>query len=177
MIVDTDDVRGRTRVDYGPGVLGRDFGAGVASPAVLSALRVEYESLTAYKKRVDGLLSKLDGSPASDRHLADGTLRAGSLGEGFAEAERLFTAYTNVHTRLQALSKGLAAQIEGLGIAIQTADRGFGDVDDETKRRMLAISRQAEADYVPERDPMAPAPPHGPASWGPGPSATQAEGF
>ncbi|MFE9564479.1 hypothetical protein ACFYM0_25625 [Streptomyces sp. NPDC006487] len=162
-------------VDYGPGVLGRDFGVGVASPAVLVALQVEYESLTDYKNRVDGLLSKLDGSPASDRQLADGTLPETSLGEGFAEAKRLFTAYSNVHGQLLALSKGLADQIEGLGIAIQTAGRGFGDVDEDTKRRMLAISKQADANYVPERDPLAPPPPHGAASPTAGSGTAQVE--
>ncbi|MCY0931317.1 hypothetical protein OTB20_35070 [Streptomyces sp. H27-H1] len=164
-------------VDYGPGVFGLDYGVGVASPAALGALQVEYESLTDYKKRVDGLLSKLDGSPASDKKLADGTLPENSLGEGFAEAQRLFTAYSNVHTQLLALSKGLADQIEGLGIAIQTAGRGFGDVDEDTKRRMLAISEQAKADYVPERDPLAPPPPHSSASQGTAPGATQGGGF
>lgn len=164
-------------VDYGPGVFGLDFGVGVASPAALGALQIEYESLTDYKKRVDGLLAKLDGSPASDKKLADGTLPENSLGEGFAEAKRLFTAYSNVHTQLLALSKGLAEQIEGLGIAIQTAGRGFGDVDDDTKRRMLAISKQAEAHYVPERDPLAPPPPHSSASQGGASAGTQGEGF
>ncbi|WP_327306488.1 hypothetical protein OG730_25925 [Streptomyces sp. NBC_01298] len=164
-------------VDYGPGVFGVDFGVGVASPAALGALQVEYESLTDYKKRVDGLLEKLDGSPASDKKLADGTLPENSLGEGFAEAKRLFTAYSTVHTQLLALSKGLADQIEGLGIAIQTAGRGFGNVDEDTKRRMLAISEQAKANYVPERDPLAPPPPHSSASQGATPGATQGGGF
>lgn len=153
-------------IDYGPGVFGRDFGVGGTSPMAVGALQVEYESMTAYKKRVDGLLSKLVESPASDKKLADGTLPSGSLGEGFDEAKRLFTAYTNVHTQLLGLSKGLADQIEGLGIAIRLADRDFGDVDEETKRRMVAISRQAKADYVPERDPMALQPPHSSSSQG-----------
>lgn len=163
-------------VDYGPGVFGVDFGVGVASPAALGALQIEYESLTDYKKRVDGLLAKLNESPASDKKLADGTLPSASLGEGFAEASRLFTAYTNVHTQLLALSKGLADQIEGLGIAIQTAGKGFGGVDEDTKRRMLAISKQADANYVPERDPLAPPPPHSSASQGAGPGLSQGEG-
>ncbi|MFE2287312.1 hypothetical protein ACFXDJ_24465 [Streptomyces sp. NPDC059443] len=164
-------------VNYGPGLLGVDYGVGVASPAAIGALQVEYESMTAYKKRVDGLLSKLNESPASDKKLADGTLPADSLGEGFDEAKRLFTAYTNVHTQLLTLSKGLADQIEALGIAIQTSGRGFGDVDDDTKRRMLAISKQADANYVPERDPLAAPPPHNSASQGSGPGATQVEGL
>ncbi|MCX5126045.1 hypothetical protein OG898_16960 [Streptomyces sp. NBC_00193] len=164
-------------VDYGPGVFGLDYGVGVASPAALGALQVEYESLTDYKKRVDGLLEKLVGSPASDKKLADGTIPENSLGEGFAEAKRLFTAYSNVHTQLLALSKGLADQIEGLGIAIQTAGRGFGGVDEDTKRRMLAISKQAKENYVPERDPLAAPPPHSSDSQGATPGATQGGGF
>lgn len=164
-------------VNYGPGLLGVDYGVGVASPATMQALQIEYESLTDYKKRVDGLLSKLDGSPASDKKLADGTLPESSLGEGFPEAKRLFTAYTNVHTQLLTLSKGLADQIEGLGIAIQTAGKGFGDVDEDTKRRMIAISEQAKANYVPERDPLAPPPPHSSASQGTKPASTYGESF
>ncbi|MCX4778710.1 hypothetical protein [Streptomyces sp. NBC_01264] len=162
-------------VDYGPGVFGVDFGVGVASPEVLGALQVEYESLTEYKKRVDGLLEKLNDSPASDKKLADGTLPETSLGEGFAEAKRLFTAYTNVHTQLLALSKGLADQIEGLSIAIGTSGRGFAGVDEDTQRRMLAISKQADANYVPERDPLAPPPPHSSASQGSSATGTQVD--
>nr|WSX51642.1 hypothetical protein OG409_23580 [Streptomyces sp. NBC_00974] len=164
-------------IDYGPGVFGVDYGVGVALPGAVGAMAVEYESMTAYKKRVDGLLSKLNESPASDKKLADGTLPTASVGEGFAEAKRLFTAYTNTHTQLLALSKGLADQIEALGIAIQTAGKGFGGVDEETQRRMLAISKQAEVHYVLERDPMAPPPPHSSASQGSGPVDTQVEGL
>ncbi|MBT2466475.1 hypothetical protein J7E97_01005 [Streptomyces sp. ISL-66] len=164
-------------IDYGPGVFGVDYGVGVALPGAVGALAVEYESMTAYKKRVDGLLAKLNESPASDKKLADGTLPTDSVGEGFAEAKRLYTAYTNVHTQLLALSKGLADQIEALGIAIQTAGKGFGDVDEDTKRRMLAISEQAKENYVPERDPLAPPPPHNSASQGGASAGTHGEGF
>ncbi|MGW1771524.1 hypothetical protein [Streptomyces sp. NPDC002104] len=163
-------------VDYGPGVFGVDFGVGVASPEALGALQVEYESMADCKKRVDGLLEKLEGSPASDKKLAHGTLPENSLGEGFAEAKRLFTAYSNVHTQLLALSKGLADQIEGLSIAIQTSKHGFEGVDEDTKRRMLAISKQADANYVPERDPLAPPPPHGSVAQGTGQGVSQGEG-
>ncbi|CAM5457027.1 hypothetical protein SAVIM338S_02896 [Streptomyces avidinii] len=164
-------------IDYGPGVFGVDYGVGVALPGAVGALAVEYESMTAYKKRVDGLLAKLNESPASDKKLADGTLPTDSVGEGFAEAKRLYTAYTNTHTQLLALSKGLADQIEALGIAIRTAGKGFEHVDDDTKRRMLAISKEADAQYVPERDPSAPPAPHSSASQGGAHSGDQVEGL
>ncbi|MFD0271777.1 hypothetical protein ACFVGY_35175 [Streptomyces sp. NPDC127106] len=128
--------------------------AAAAIRAQAKALEVDYETLTGYKKKVDELLTKLKGSEAYDKKLADGTLPEGTLGKGFAEADALFKTYDTVHTQLQNLSKGLAAQIEGLGIAILTSGKGFAGVDEETKRRMHSIVVQAKEDYVPERDPL-----------------------
>ncbi|MET9959107.1 DUF2563 family protein [Streptomyces sp. NPDC006326] len=135
----------------------------IASPTDLSAaimaqakaLEVDFETFKGYKKVVDELLKKLGDSPADDKKLAHGTLPAGSLGKGFAEADALFKTYSTVHEQLQNLSKGLAGQIEALGIAILTSGKGYEGVDEETRARMRAIVRQAEKDYVPERDPMA----------------------
>ncbi|MFD3553728.1 hypothetical protein ACFWWA_16715 [Streptomyces goshikiensis] len=122
---------------------------------LVRALEVEYESMTGYKKLVDELLDKLDGSEADGKKLAHGALPKGTLGTGFPEAETLFTTYNTVHTQLQSLSEGLAMQIEALGIAVLTAGKGYGGVDEETKRRMAAIAKRAEKEYVPERDPLA----------------------
>ncbi|MFK0255740.1 hypothetical protein [Streptomyces sp. NPDC090445] len=122
--------------------------------AQAQALAVDYETLSGYKKKVDELLAKLKGSEAYDKKLADGTLPEGTLGKGFAEAEALFKTYNTVQTQLENLSKGLAAQIEGLGIAILTSGKGFAGVDEETKRRMHSIVVQAKEDYVRERDPL-----------------------
>ncbi|GAA0281187.1 hypothetical protein GCM10010302_18710 [Streptomyces polychromogenes] len=119
------------------------------------ALEVEYESMTAHKNRVDALLRALDGSEADSRRLAHDTLPAPALGTGFAEARALFTAYDTVHGRLQRLSRGLAGQIEALGIAILTAGKGYGGVDEETRTRMRALVRHAKEEYVPARDPLA----------------------
>ncbi|MFD9416312.1 hypothetical protein ACFWC9_16640 [Streptomyces goshikiensis] len=121
---------------------------------LVRALEVEYESMTGYKKLVDELLDKLDGSEAAGKKLAHGTLPTGALGKGFPEAELLFSTYTTVHTQLQNLAEGLAMQIEALGIAVKTAGKGYGGVDEETKRRMAAIARRAREDYVPDRDPL-----------------------
>ncbi|MFD8417060.1 hypothetical protein ACFV2Q_35875 [Streptomyces sp. NPDC059650] len=136
------------------------FGGGAANDtaaalrAQAQALAVDYETLTGYKKKVDELLTKLKGSEAYDKKLADGTLPEGALGKGFAEAETLFKTYNTVHTQLENLSKGLAAQIEGLGIAILTSGKGFAGVDEDTQARMRAIARQAKKDYVADRDPL-----------------------
>lgn len=144
-------------VDNGPGLLGVNVGASMADAVMrqAKALEVEYESMTGYKKLVDDLLKKLDGSEADDKKLAHGTLPSGALGTGFPEADSLFKAYSTVHSELQKLSQGLAGQIEALGIAILTAGKGYADVDEETQARMRTIIRQSKKDYVPDRDPLA----------------------
>ncbi|MEU4951314.1 DUF2563 family protein [Streptomyces lavendulae] len=142
--------------DNGPMLLGGNVSASVAD-AIMSqaqALQVEYESMTGYKKLVDALLKKLDGSDADEKKLADGTLPAGTLGTGFAEADTLFKAYSTVHSELQKLSQGLASQIEALGIAVLTAGNGYAGVDEDTQARMRAIIRQSKQDYVRDRDPQ-----------------------
>ncbi|MER7735345.1 hypothetical protein ABTX80_31070 [Streptomyces erythrochromogenes] len=120
-----------------------------------AALQVEYDDMKAYQKLVDGLLTKLQESPAHHGTLADGTMPAGVLGTGFPAAEKLNKSYTTVHSELQKLSKALAVQIEALGIAVQSAGKGYSEVDEETRRRMAVISKQARDEYIPDRDPYA----------------------
>ncbi|MFJ6485331.1 MULTISPECIES: hypothetical protein [unclassified Streptomyces] len=127
--------------------------AGAAYSAASAALRVEFDSLAEYKRMVDGLLDELTGSDADHKKLADDKLPSSKLGKGFAEVDALFKSYDTVVTELQKLSKGLAGTIEALGIAVLSAGKGYGDVDEETKRRMLAIAKEAKAEYVEERDP------------------------
>jgi hypothetical protein len=117
----------------------------------LRALTIEFETLSGYQDLVKTLLTRLE---SNDKHLAHGALPREALGQGFAEAGRLFTAYSNVHTQLQALSKGLADQIEALGIAILSAGKGYEGVDDDLKRKMIAIAERARKAFVPENDPL-----------------------
>ncbi|MFF4432216.1 hypothetical protein ACFYZ4_23960 [Streptomyces sp. NPDC001513] len=129
--------------------------AGVAYAATAAALQVQYDELKDYQKLVDDLLKTLKESPAHHGKLEDGTLPVGALGKDFAQADKLYKAYTTVHTELKNLSKGLAVQIEALGIAVQTAGKGYADVDEETKRRMALLAKQAHDQYVVKRDPYA----------------------
>ncbi|MFE2142945.1 hypothetical protein ACFXA3_14595 [Streptomyces sp. NPDC059456] len=140
-----------------PGLLGLgNIGAGMADAimAQAKALEVEFESMKDFKNRVDELLDKLDGSQAADKKLAHSTLPDGALGHGFAEAEALHKTYSTVQTQLENLSKGLAGQIEALGIAILMTGKDYGGVDAETEARMRAIIAQSKKDYVPDRDPL-----------------------
>lgn len=149
--------------ENGSGLFGAGPTAGLAdairaqadAQAKAAALRIEYDSLKDYKNLVDGLLTSLEESPAQHGKLSHGTLPAGVLGTGFPEADALFKSYNTVHAELQKLSKGLADQIEALGIAILTGGKGFGDVDEETRRRMAAIAKDARENYVRKRDPYA----------------------
>ncbi|WP_234319235.1 hypothetical protein [Streptomyces sp. NRRL S-237] len=127
--------------------------AGVAYNAATAALRIEFDSMTEYKKMVDGLLDDLTGSDADHKKLADDKLPSSKLGKGFAEVDALFKSYDTVVTELQKLSKGLAGTIEALGIAVLSAGNNYASADEETKRRMAAIARDAKAHYVEARDP------------------------
>ncbi|WP_234323762.1 hypothetical protein [Streptomyces sp. NRRL F-2580] len=129
--------------------------AGAAYGAATAALRVQFDDLKQYQKLVDGLLTTLNDSPAHHGKLADGTMPAGALGTGFTSAEKLYKAYNTVHSELEKLSKALGVQIEALGIAIQSAHGGYSEVDEETKRRMALLARQAHDQYVEDRDPYA----------------------
>lgn len=144
-------------VESEPGLFGQGIAPGLADAvrAQAAALSVEYDTMKEYKGLVDGLLTSLQDSEAAHGRLADGTLPAGALGTGFPEAADLHSSYTKVHSELQKLSKGLADQIEALGIAILTAGKGFGDVDEETRRRMATIAKEAQDNYVAKRDPYA----------------------
>ncbi|MEW2417761.1 hypothetical protein AB0953_29140 [Streptomyces sp. NPDC046866] len=140
--------------DLFSGLAASASGAAAAIRAQAKALAVDYETLSGYKNVVDELLKKLNDSQADDKKLAHGTLPKGALGKGFAEADALFKTYETVQTQLENLSKNLAGQIEGLGIAIQTSGKGYAEMDEEQKRRMAQIAKQAKHDYDPDRDPL-----------------------
>ncbi|MEU9165923.1 hypothetical protein AB0D29_37320 [Streptomyces sp. NPDC048424] len=129
--------------------------AGAAYAATAAALQVQYDDLKSYQNLVDGLLTTLNGSDAHHGKFDDTVMAAGTLGKGFTQAEKLYEAYKTVHSELQKLSKGLGVQIEALGIAIQSAGGGYSEVDEETKRRMGFLAKQAHDQYVAKRDPYA----------------------
>ncbi|MEU9085273.1 hypothetical protein [Streptomyces sp. NPDC048357] len=147
--------------DNGAGAVQAGLALGLAGPfgafagAAAAALQVQYDDLKSYQNLVDGLLKTLNGSDAHHGKFEDSVMPAGTLGKGFTQAEKLYKAYNTVHSELQKLSKGLAVQIEALGIAIQSAGGGYSEVDEETKRRMGLLAKQAHDQYVAKRDPYA----------------------
>ncbi|MFE9651203.1 hypothetical protein ACFYO0_45440 [Streptomyces sp. NPDC006365] len=116
-------------------------------------LKVGLEALGTFKKRVDAVLSTLEGSPASPQKIAAHALSAASFSGagGFAEAKGLHSQYERVHERLTTLSKNLGLQIEAMQIAVMGADGNFSNVEEEQRQRFWEIQtgigrQQAEAE-------------------------------
>ncbi|MEU6087794.1 hypothetical protein ABZ865_13420 [Streptomyces sp. NPDC047085] len=116
--------------------------AGVGAATALN-LRVENETLTTFKNRVDDLLTRLEHSKAAPHRIAHGALPTGRLGT-FDEADALHAAYTRVHTQLETLSKMLALQIEGLVVTVEASKRNYRGVDDDVRARLSRIRVEAD---------------------------------
>ncbi|WP_327403134.1 hypothetical protein OG194_25570 [Streptomyces sp. NBC_01288] len=127
--------------------------AGIGA-AVAQALRVEGETLTTFKKRVDDLLTQLEESKAAPRRIADGGLPTGRLGS-FDEADALHASYTRVHSRLEQLSKMLALQIEGLVVTVDASKSGYHNLDDDVRDRLSRIRVEADKLIADEAGPGA----------------------
>ncbi|MFI1190155.1 hypothetical protein [Streptomyces californicus] len=120
------------------------------------ALAIEAQKMKAFKKRVDDLLIALGDSEASPDRMGEGRVSRAQLGSAeFGEAQYLYESYTVVHDELEKLSKALGAQIEGMGLAVQTSRVSYEDLDLETRQRMSAINIEAESYYDQARDPFA----------------------
>ncbi|MEE1752258.1 hypothetical protein [Streptomyces sp. SP18CS02] len=131
-----------------PSVSTTSAGSGSGSGSGSMDLDVSDGVLIDFKSKVDGLLIKLQESPADPQKIAgDGVIPADNLGKNFGESEMLHGAYKKVYEELQNLSKGLAGQIEALGIAVDGSRKGYEAINSDIKRRMQQISRDAEVEY------------------------------
>ncbi|MGP4047229.1 hypothetical protein [Streptomyces sp. 2A115] len=122
---------------------------GGASGSGSADLKVGLEALATFKKRVDTVLATFEGSPGSSTKVAAQKIsRASFSGEGatFAEATGLYAQYDRVHERLTSLSKTLGLQIEALWIAVHGAEIGFGNLEEEQRRRFWEIQSQVEGE-------------------------------
>ncbi|MBO8193798.1 hypothetical protein ITI46_19340 [Streptomyces oryzae] len=131
-----------------PGPDGKGAPPPVQGPTSKPDLERRVEALKKLKKRIDGVITQLDGSPGA-KHKVDAkrlTRRALS-GEGalFFEADDLFTKYNEVHDTLTSLSKSLRDQIDAMSIAVKIADGKFDQLEDEEKRRFWEIYARAAA--------------------------------
>ncbi|GGL11984.1 MULTISPECIES: hypothetical protein [Streptomyces aurantiacus group] len=107
-------------------------------------LKIGLEALGTFKKRVDTVLSTLEGSPASPQKIAAHALSEASFSGagGFAEAKGLHSQYERVHERLTTLSKHLGLQIEAMQIAVMGADGNFSNLEEEQRQRFHEIGTE-----------------------------------
>ncbi|WP_037732373.1 hypothetical protein [Streptomyces megasporus] len=106
-------------------------------------LKGELEALKDFKKRVDDILTRLEKSKAAPSNIKRQEVNRASFGGQFAEADGLYLQYNRVHAQLTALSKVFGAQIEAMNIAVHGADVGFGNLEDDLKRRFWNLQGQA----------------------------------
>jgi hypothetical protein len=114
-----------------------------AGAVMAQALRVEAETLTTFKNRVNDLLTRLEKSKAAPHRIADGALPTGRLGN-FDEADALHGAYTQVHSQLERLSKLLALQIEGLMVTVDASKSNYHHLDADVRDRLHRIRVEAD---------------------------------
>lgn len=121
-----------------------------------AGMKVEMETLTTFKNRVDAMLKDLDQSDAAPKKIGEERLEQTHLGTGFGESSTLMATYNQVHDRLERLSRLLADQIEAMSISVTGARDGYANVDEEQRRRMWAIYDTTDKYYDPALDPNAP---------------------
>ncbi len=113
----------------------------------VAALRINYETLTSFKKQVDDALKTLDASPASNGKVSEQTLSRTSYGNGFTEADDLSVAYEQAHQNLQDLSKSLSDQLEALSLAIDCSHKGASDTDEKHAQRLRQLYDSSRTSY------------------------------
>lgn len=109
------------------------------------ALLYNSESMTEFKKGIDGLITELLASPAAPKNMnADQVVRGqfGGGGAAWTEANEIFTSYKSVLGELIRLSGLLSDCLEGLGLAVGISKNGMEETDEDIRAKMLAISRR-----------------------------------
>lgn len=127
-------------------MLPADMVGGVSAARAVN-LEVTGEALSTFVKRVDGILSDLEGSPGNPKRVGAQTIKPGSLAgnpSAFPEAQDLYVQYNQVHEKLTSLSRTLHLQIEAIGIAVKGAHVGFDNLEEEQRRRFWAIQMQIQ---------------------------------
>ncbi|MCC9306840.1 hypothetical protein LN042_06930 [Kitasatospora sp. RB6PN24] len=109
-------------------------------------LKVEVETLSEFKKKVDAMLTSLDDSDAAQPKISQQSLDQGHLG-AFPDATNLLNAYDVVHQNLQTLSATLSQQIKAMSIALNININGYQEVDDEQRRALWNIYAETNNQY------------------------------
>lgn len=119
------------------------IGGAAGAAAAAAAMAYEVTELARLKKDVDELLKGFNGSEAGPGRIGEDWLEQAALaGPGFQEADFLFSTYDVVRQELVTFSKVLGLQMESMKIAIDLAQTGYEDIDDDIRARMSALNTQ-----------------------------------
>ncbi|MFI9329663.1 hypothetical protein ACIGZJ_19215 [Kitasatospora sp. NPDC052868] len=134
----------------------------VSASALVSAfgsadVKIELETLTAFKKKVDALLASLEGSDAAQDKLKEQRLNAGNLGTGFSESTDLMAAYDKTHAAIAQLSKSFADQIAKMSEAVAQTAVNYGSNEEHQTAASKTVAKNAGT-YTPAAGPNGPAP-------------------
>ncbi|MFB6839987.1 hypothetical protein [Streptomyces sp. NPDC056361] len=129
----------------------------------MDAVRYNTESMSEFKKSIDGLIKTLTSSEADKGKMESDPVVRGQFGGGgaaWSEANGVYDAYNNVLSQLVQLSGLLQDCLEGLGIAVVASKDGFSQMDDDIKQKMINIhdrtweaKEKADKDAVGDQDP------------------------
>ncbi|MFD4028340.1 hypothetical protein ACFWRV_33245 [Streptomyces sp. NPDC058576] len=122
---------------------------------MVSDLYTELESFTKFRDRIDEILVDLKASPADAKKLGEISIKDSQFGDvAWPEAKTLFASYEKVVGELETLSKLLSDSIEGMSIAVLASHKGYDNMDQDIRDRMLAIKADAEEHYPGKYNPV-----------------------
>ncbi|MFF8376891.1 hypothetical protein ACF07V_12245 [Streptomyces sp. NPDC015661] len=120
---------------------------GMTSGMRTQAVKYSADSMQKFKQGVDDLITQLKGSDAGAGKLKSDPVSRTQFGGGggaWAEAQGAYAAYDEVLGKLVQLSGLLNDCLEGLGIAVVASKNGFEEMDDDIKRKMIAIHQRTQ---------------------------------
>lgn len=111
-------------------------------------VRVQYETLKAFKGRIDDLIATMEEGSAGPKNIGQDKLDAVHLGNGFPQAESLSAAYTRVHGQLESFSSLLSDQMQAMRLSVEGARLGFHSMDQAQRDRLWTIYDTTSKHYT-----------------------------
>ncbi|MFJ2776385.1 MULTISPECIES: hypothetical protein [unclassified Kitasatospora] len=123
-------------------------------------VKIELDTLTNFKKKVDALLASLEGSDAAQHKIQEQKLTPGNFGTGFTESSDLMAAYEKTHAAIAQLSKDFADQIAKMSEAVARTAGNYGTNEEHQTAAAKTVAKNAGS-YTPAAGPNGPAPGQG----------------
>ncbi|MFJ2575430.1 hypothetical protein [Kitasatospora aureofaciens] len=121
-------------------------------------VQVELETLTKFAKKIEALLSAMDGSEAAPYKLQEQKLTGAHFASSeFAEATILTTAYDKVHAQLIQMHQDFVTQIDAMKHAVSKAGGNYANNEEHTAAAHNSVAKSMSG-VAPSTGPVAPAP-------------------